>query len=300
MNITSQLFIVIAAMCWGATGIVTRPLAAAGFTFFEMTETRSIFASVCLFAFLLLVNRKFPKFRFKDIWIFICMGAIGSALMGILYYYTVETITMAAASVLLYISPYIAIVMSAFIFKEKVTLQKLTALFIAFAGCVMTVGVIDSGNLSAVGILSGIGAAFCFATQTILGKLALMRGYGPITVSAYFYTIAAILLIPFCDLGNMISLIGESGDNLKNLLVLGIFIAVTPSLCYFKGLQKTEPGRALIIAYIEPLTAAVLGFAVFNEVLTPIRILGMALILLSLFILNIQGSSTKNPSVPKN
>jgi len=55
-----------------------------------------------------------------------------------------------------------------------------------------------------------------------------------------------------------------------------------------KGLEKLEPGKASIIAFVEPLTAAAAGFVVYNEMLTPLKMLGMALILLSLIILNMK------------
>jgi drug/metabolite transporter (DMT)-like permease len=288
MSKTSELLIMFAAMCWGSTGTITRPLSAAGFSFVEMTATRTVFAAVCLFSFLLITDRKALKFRLKDVWLFFCMGLFGSVLMGILYFYTIETITMAAASVLLYTAPYMAIIMSAFVFKEKITLQKMSALVIAFIGCIMTVGVIDSGHLSMIGIMAGLAAAFFYSTQTIIGKVALMRGYGPLTLSAYYYAVAGIILLPFCDYAKMAVLIGEDSNNLKYLFILGFFISVLPSSCYFQGLKRTEAGRALIIAYVEPLSAAILGFVVFEEALTPIRIFGMALILVSLIILNLK------------
>jgi len=136
------------AVCWGSTGLFIRPLTASGFNSFEIAEGRSIVVAVSLFSFLLLARRDILKLRLKDLWIFIGMGFIGNALMSIFYFYTVDMIALSAASVLLYTSPYMVMVMSAFMFKERITPQKVSALIIAFTGCVMTVGIIGGGSFS--------------------------------------------------------------------------------------------------------------------------------------------------------
>lgn len=288
MTMISQLLIATAATCWGLTGVFTRQLYAAGLSYFEIAAVRAAIAAVCLLVFLLLTNRKSLKFRIKDIWLFLLMGVFGGAMMSTLYFYTIEMITLSAASILLYTAPYMVMAMSAFVFKEKITPQKLAALFVAFTGCLMTVGFIDSSGLSKIGIAAGIMSAFLYALNTILAKLAL-RTYSPFVISTYAFTIASFILIPLCDFGRVITLAFGDVIILKNILLLGFFIAVLPAICYYKGLEKTEPSRASIISFVEPLSAAAAGFVVFEEILSPVKILGMVLILVSLVILNLHG-----------
>ena len=213
------------------------------------------------------------------------MGGIGVALFNMFYFRTIQMTTLSTASILLYTAPFMVMVISALLFKDRITLQKVCALLIAFTGCVMTIGFIDSEELSIIGILSGLAAAFCFSQYTIFGKIALHK-YNPFTVTAYAFGAVAILLAPFCDFGKMITLMGESYVCAINLLTLGLFLTLIPFICYTKGLEKMEPSRAMIIAFVEPLTAAVAGVAAFGETLSPIKISGMALIFLSLIILS--------------
>ena len=189
--------------------------------------------------------------------------------------------------------------MSALFFKERVTLQKLSALLIAFTGCVMTVGLIDRSIISSTGVLTGLSAAFCYSLYTIICKIAL-RKYDAFTVTAYGFGIAGLLLAPLCDFEKMTFLMGESAVNLLYILILGVLLTILPSVSYTKGLKELEPSRASILAFVEPLTSSVAGAAVYGEMLSPVKLLGMALIFISLVILNLnQGSSTKNPSVSK-
>ena len=141
-------------------------------------------------------------------------------------------------------------------------------------------------GVSAAGVVAGVASACGYAFFTIIGKFALKK-YHPFTVNAYAFAIAFFLLAPFCDVRNMAALLSV-GVNLRNMLALGIFMTATPFVCYSRGLRDIEPGRASIIAFVEPFAAAVVGFIIYNEMLTPLKILGMALIFLSLVILNLK------------
>jgi len=280
----------LAAICWGMIGIFTRQLTAAGLSFIEITSARSIIVAVCLFTFLLIIKKGEIKIKAKDSWVFICMGAFGIVLNNICYFNTIELMTLSAASIIIYTAPYMVMIMSALLFKERITLQKSSALLIAFTGCVMTVGLIDSKDVSIMGVTTGLGSAFGYALYSIFGRIAL-RKYHPLTVTAYAFTVASIMLIPFSDVGKVIMLMHENSVNMRNVLVLGICLTIVPFVSYAKGLEDIEASKASIIAFVEPLTAAVAGIAVYGEMLSPIKILGMIFIFLSLAILNLNTKS---------
>ena len=71
-------------------------------------------------------------------------------------------------------------------------------------------------------------------------------------------------------------------------LGLGFICAVLPYLFYTKGLGGLEAGRASVIAFLEPVVAAVLGLFLFAEPLTPAKMGGMLLILVSVAALSLR------------
>ena len=286
MSKSAQFFIMYAAVSWGLVGIWSRKLTIAGFSYTEMAMARCVLSAICIFAFLLVANREKVRINIRDIWIFIATGGLGIALCYICYFNTAAIVTLSATTILLYTSPYMVMLLSALVFKEKVTLQKIGALIIAFAGCVMTVGLVDNSNLPAAGIISGLSAAFLYSLYTIFGKVALQKNYTSLTITSYSYLMASLLLIPFCDPGNIVAIACENSANLIGLLVFGIFFTLLPTISYLKGLEKLEPSRASIIAFVEPLTAAAAGIVVYNEMLSVIKVIGIALIFLALVILN--------------
>lgn len=69
-------------------------------------------------------------------------------LSGMCYFHTIQASSMAVAAVLLYTSPAFVILLSALCFHEKITLQKLGALVVTFAGCVLVTGLFPLGQQS--------------------------------------------------------------------------------------------------------------------------------------------------------
>ena len=288
MNTGAQLLVALAAMSWGLVGIWSRQLTAAGFTFAEMVAIRGAVTAIFLFIFLFFTAREQIKIRLKDLGLLFCMGGLGVAVCMMCYFHTMETITLSTASILLYTSPYMVMLLSALVFKEKITLQKLCALLIAFSGCVMTLGIAEHTNLPLSGVMTGLTAAFLYSTYTIFGKIA-MRRCSPLTASAYSYGIAMLVLLPFCNPGKMIAIAGADSANIVNILFFGLLCTLLPAICYMTGLKKLEPSRVAIIAFIEPLTAAVAGIVVFDELLSLAKIAGIAMIFFALIVLNWKG-----------
>lgn len=76
-------------------------------------------------------------------------------------------------------------------------------------------------------------------------------------------------------------------------IAIALICTVAPYLLYTRGLQDVDAGQASILATLEPLVAAAIGIFIFGESLTTAKILGMILILSSIFILNTAKNNVK-------
>ena len=70
--------------------------------------------------------------------------------------------SLSIAAVLLYTAPAIVMVISAVAFKEKITVQKISALLLALLGCVLVSGIIGTKAL--------VGIVFGFIVDIVIGK----------------------------------------------------------------------------------------------------------------------------------
>lgn len=287
--------ILVAGIMWGTMGLFVRNLAADGLSTIEIVFFRSVMASILMIGYMLVMDRKDMRIKIKDIWCFVGTGIVSLTLFNLCYFTTIQRTSMAVAAILLYTSPIFVVILSAIFFKEKITVSKIVALVIAFAGCVFVTGIVG-GNLvmDGVGIFVGIGAGIGYALYSIFGRFAIQKGYSSLTISFYTFVFASIGMLvvsPFLNpIGITVTKISQ-GSTIKDiLLIVGIALVATvlPYVFYTLGLTGVENGKAGIMASIEPVVASILGIVVYKEKLTFTTIIGILLVLVAIVILNIE------------
>lgn len=283
----APILILIAGVLWGSMGLFVRTLNAQGLASMEIVGLRATVTVVALFLFLLLFDRKLFKICWKDLWCFLGTGICSIVFFNFCYFKAITLTSLSVAAILLYTAPAIVMVLSYFLFQEKLTKRKLLALVMTFVGCVLVTGILtETGNVTAGGILVGLGAGLGYALYSIFSRYALERGYTSLTITFYTFLIAAIGSFFFADMGKVARVAMNGAGNLFFCLAFGVLCTVVPYLTYTLGLQYVENGKASIIASVEPVTATLLGAVLFHEKLTVSGVLGIVLVLAALMICN--------------
>ncbi len=289
-NQICPLFVLAAGCLWGLMGLLVRSLNAVGLSSMEIGFVRALTAFVCMLVLLLIFDRKALKIRLKDIWCFVGTGAFSLAFFNFCYFKTMTLTSLSVAAVLLYTAPTFVMLMSAVLFGEKLTLQKLAALVIAFVGCAFVSGIVGgAGALSLQGILYGLGSGFGYALYSIFGRYALEKNYSSATISLYTFLFAAVSTFFFVDGREVISCVGSSWQLLLKTVVLVLLVTLLPYLSYTKGLQGMENGAASVLASIEPVVATLIGVWVYQESLNIWNGIGICLVLGSIILINLKG-----------
>lgn len=287
----NYLYIILAAIGWGITGIFISSLGAYGLTTQFISAARSLLTALIIGLWLLVSNHKAFVIRLKDIWVFIGTGILSFTFFTYCYYVSINYNGMAVAAVLLYTAPVFVSVMSAAIFKTAFTKYKVIALVLSFVGCTFVSELFNADyRISVVGIISGLGSGLGYALYTIFGEVAIKKGYKSETISFYTFVFASIATVPLALLGGAPA-INNLGEVSFILIFFALITGALPYLLYTKGLENTEPSTAAIAATVEPLVAAILGLAVLNERPTITKVFGIILILISLFVARKQKES---------
>lgn len=283
----APLLILIAGVLWGSMGLFVRTLNGQGLASMEIVGLRAAVTTVALFLFLLLFDRKLFHIRLKDLWCFLGTGICSIVFFNFCYFKAITMTSLSVAAILLYTAPAIVMVLSYFLFREKLTKRKLLALGMTFIGCVLVTGILsETGSVSAGGILVGMGAGLGYALYSIFSRYALEKGYASLTITFYTFLIAAIASCFLTDMGKVAQVATDGAGNLLFCLAFGVLCTVAPYLTYTLGLQYVENGKASIIASIEPVTATLLGVILFHENLTFSGALGIVLVLVALVLCN--------------
>jgi len=267
-----------AGVLWGLLGIFVRHLNARGLASMDLVFLRSLTATVVLFIGLLIFDRKKMRVRLRDFWCFLGTGIGSIVFFNYCYFTAVRMMSLAAAAVLLYTAPAFVMLMSAVLFREKMTGRRVLSVLLTFAGCACVTGLAGSG-ISAGGILVGLGAGFGYALYTIFGHYAIERGYDSLTITFYTFLVAAVTSLFMVRLPHVAGAMSGSAVALGYVLCLGIISTILPFLLYTLGLHFLQGGRASVIASIEPVTAALVGIFCYHEALTVQTAAGIALVL---------------------
>ena len=277
--------ILLAGSLWGCLGLFNRNLSALGIAPETVVMLRNLGACAILALIFLFYDRSIFRIRLKHLPLFLCSGLVSILFFTLCYFRSQQVSSLAVAAILLYTAPTFVVILSAIIWKDKITKRKLLALVIAFLGCCFVAGILG-GQLTVTteGLLLGIGSGLFYSSYTIFSRLALQY-YQPFTVTFYTFLIAGIGSL-FMTNTRDLSITFHSPTGI--LLSLGLMVlgTVLPYLLYTKGLNDLgDSGKASILASIEPVVASLVGIAVFGEPMTLGVLLGLVCILASVYIL---------------
>lgn len=294
MKKLATLSILLAGCLWGMMGIFVRCLNSYGLDSLKIVAARCLTACLLLGIFLLVYDRKLFRIKLKDLWCFAGTGLCSIVFFNYCYFRTITKTSLSAAAVLLYTAPVIVMVLSLFLFQEKLSLQKLAALLLVFGGCICVSGAgWGSEKMETQALLVGLGAGLGYALYSIFGRYAVERGYHPMTITFYTFLIAAAGIAPltsYLELGRQ--MVREPSAFLW-VLGHGFFITVLPYLLYTFGLVWIESSRAAVMASIEPAAATVTGILLFHEKPTAAGGAGMLLVLAGILVLNLKERKIK-------
>lgn len=279
--------VLLAGILWGIITIFIKHLSAFGLDAMNISLIRMITAAPLFTLALAVTDKSKLKIKPKDIWIFIGTGVISVVLFNCLYFYTMINSQASIAVVLLYTSPVFVMILSAILFKEKITVKKVIALLLTFAGCIFTAGLLGGGyKISPIILLTGLGSGLCYALYSVFGRVALQK-YSSNTVTAYTLIFGLIGSLFIGKPAETFKTVAQNPSLILWCLGIGIFCTVLPYFFYTAGLNKLESSKAAIIVAVEPLVGGVLGMTVYHEPHSAAKILGMALILSAIVLLNL-------------
>ena len=285
--------IITAAALWGCIGIFLKLLTTAGVTSMEGVAIRALAACLIYGGFLAFTNPAALRIRPRDWYYFFGTGVCSLLFFNWCYFNAISRSSMSVAAVLLYTAPVFVTLMSALFFHESITPLKLLALAVTFLGCALVTGLFPLGQetVSPATLLFGLGSGFGYALYSIFSKFALEK-YSPATISFYSFLFCALFSLPISGLSGDLAGFG-CWQAWAGALGIGVLCCAVPYVLYTDGLRTAEPGRAAILATIEPFVAAALGILLYREDVTVYKLLGMAAILGCVLLINCQAPAKR-------
>jgi drug/metabolite transporter (DMT)-like permease len=253
----------------------------------ELGPLTVVFARVALAALALdivLLATGTNSFRRDAPWsAYLAMGLLNNVLPFSLIFWGQTQIASGLASILNATTPLFTLVVAHFLTAdEKIDPAKVAALLAGFAGVALLIG--PELLVGGASVWGELGAAISYAFAGVYGRRFKTMKIAPVEAAAGQVTASTVLILP-------IMLAVEQPGTLPALpsstvwAALGGLAMLSTALAYvlyFRILAAAGATNLLLVTFLIPVTAVLLGATVLGERLAPRHFAGMALIGLGL------------------
>ena len=279
------IYIITAGVLWATSGLFVTDLSRFGLAPMQITAFRGLVAFLCLGAFVLIRDRRLFAFKLRDLPLLLLNG-LALFVTSSSYYISMQKTSVSTAVVLMYMAPAYVMLFSVLVWRERFSALKGISLAGVLVGGGLVSGIVSGLKFDKIGILLGLLSGICYGAELVLSKMAMRRGYHPLTVTFYSFAVMAMLSVCVCHPIQAVTLVGKSPLPLIPLiLLLGVITYVLPYLFCFFAMQTLPAGTASALCIVEPMAATIFSVLFLEESLDGFAIVGIVLILTSVFFL---------------
>ena len=311
----SALMVIISAILWGLYGSFVTVLTSMGLSGNALVFLRTLATSLPVGILMLFTDRSAFKLRRADVPLFFANGLLSLLFFTFCYTNAIKVTKIATAAALLYTAPAIVMVLSAILFGERLHARKVFCCLLAVIGCAFAsglgaelfagaaaagaaasgaaTGAAASGTSAAAGapftlagLLLGLGAGLGYALYSIFSRMILNRGYSVYTNVFYSFGIAMFGFLALSCAEGSAGQVFENPARTALALLCGLLTGSLAYVLYTAGMKGMETSRAAQLTTIEPVTAAILGSALFHQPLSVWEIAGIIMVVGSVILMN--------------
>ncbi|MEA2634585.1 MAG: hypothetical protein QOH92_1352 [Chloroflexota bacterium] len=272
------------AVCFGTLGVFGKLAYRLGLSTPQLLSYRFALAAVLLWLAAIAIRQPFPPRR--SLLGLAIMGGAGYVGQSGSYFSALHFIPASTNALLLYTFPVVVTLLAALLFRESLSMVKLTACGLAFFGTLLVV----EAQLHAapvIGIALGLGSAAFYSGYILYGS-RLLPGLPPVSATATIMTSAAVVWGLFAAVTGQLAVAWTA----PRVALIGSFALLgttIPVLTFILGLRLVGPSRAAILSTFEPASTVLLAVIILGELASPLQYVGGALIIASVLLLEGSG-----------
>lgn len=158
---------ILALLLFGSNGVVASYI---GLTSYEIVLLRSLLGSILLIVVFFFTGHKLTVLQHKKDFCYIALSGIAMGADWLLLFEAFAQIGVSLGMLINYCGPVIVVALSPFLFKERISPQKLTSLITALIGVFLISGQAATEGANFWGLLCAGLSAVSYATMVIFNK----------------------------------------------------------------------------------------------------------------------------------
>ena len=279
---------IMGALFWGLSGTSVQFLESAKHLNVEwLLEVRLLVAGILtiMIAYMQDGKRIFDIFKnAKDFGKLLIFGILGIALAQYTYFRAIAISGVGVATVLQYVAPTMIIIYLFLRYFKKPSIPELFCIVLAMVGtvCIVMQEGLDISSFNGEAMFWGLVSAASICVYT-LQPIELLKKYGTTSIVGFAMFICGILSVAvFQQIESEAIWDGMTWIGLFTIMILG---AVVSFDAYIEGVRRIGAVQGSILSSLEPISAAIFGWALLGNGFTLVGIFGMFCIIATVFII---------------
>ena len=282
MGLAEWLLLVALSVLWGGSFFFAE-VALAELPPFTVVLARVSLAAVALVAMVLASRQPVPR-SLRLGGAFVVMGALNNLIPFSLIVWGQTAIASGLAATLNATTPLFTVVLAHLLTRdERMTPGRLCGVALGLIGVALMIGLATLQGLGAAvtAQLACLAAALSYALAGIFGRR--FRGVPPLITAAGQISASTLLVLPLALLVDRPWTLAPPGASVWGALIgLALLSTALAYVIYFRILAVAGATNLLLVTFLIPVSALVLGIGILGERLAPGHLAGMALIALGL------------------
>lgn len=277
-NIIGVISVSFAAVIWGSNGVIVNFIQADAFL---IAFYRTLLATLILTPVASILKRG-EFFKAAIEWKLLIFNGFMNALGWGFLFSSMKLIPIAVSVLLNYLAPIFVALLAPIFLKEKIKLRTIISITLSMVGVTIIFHEqVYGGSMSILGVIYGLLSGLCYAVFILISK-KIRKDYSSYILASYTYSFTLVFLAIIVSLTIHSIYIREEAIPL--ILLIGFINTAFAVTIYFHGLGLIEAQKAVILTYLEPLSAAFFGVLFLGQTPTIQLAIGGILIILSGFI----------------
>lgn len=280
-----------AALLWGINGAVSKTILLTGLSSERLAQVRSLGAAVGLLALVALFAPRRLRLTRRELPYLLVFGVAGLAFVQWFYFLAIHRLAIGVALLIEYLAPLLVALWARFAYHEHVRRRIWGALGLALAGLALIVNLFGGGaTLSTAGVAFALAGAVAYALYVLLAE-HVIGGRDPVSLLAWGFLFASVFWaalepwwsFPRHAITRSTTLHGHLHALHLPVWALALWMVVLGTIVPFfllvSALRHLSATRVGIVAMLEPVVGALVGWGWLAESLDGVQLAGAAVVL---------------------
>lgn len=262
---------VLSMLIFGTNGLIAAHISLASS---QIVLFRTLIGGIFLTA-LVVLRGGFDRASVRSELVPLVLGGTMLGLNWITLFEAYRLLNVSLSTLIYYIGPILVLLVSPYLFREKLSGPKIAAIVVVFLGLVLISGSIARAGMNGRGLMAAVLSALFYASMIVFNK-HIVRTDGMQTAALELdVSFVVVLLYTLMTAG-----IPEwKRADIPYLLLIGLVNTGVAYLLYFTCLKKLSAQSVALISYVDPVSALLFSAVLLHETMTPVQLIGAVLII---------------------